>query len=271
MKKWILLILLTFNAIHVNAQYIIAGDQPLNGYYYDIPDTTIGLNGYIFLDVNGDNINDIQIIQYKPSGAGNLTKKIIVKPLNNTEVAYGHYDTCSYIYGIPGILYDSLAKGINYLDTINENYIWSNSELMVLSYFICTLTEFSSDTNSINYIGIRTFNLQDTAYSYIKIRPYSTNFTIYEIASNLAFVGINSLEEELIDIYPNPINDKLTIKFPNPMQLHYSIININGQQIYNGEVFSNLINIDMSNLSKGIYLLRLKNDDSIITRKLIKE
>jgi len=265
------LILLILIVSKVEAQYIVAGDIPFNGYYYDIPDTTIGPFNTIFIDVDGNNLDDFQIISYRGFGNGNPTRQIIVKPLNNSEVAYGHYDSCSYT-GNPGKHFASLAKGINYLDTINSDNIWSNTELMVASFYYCSISEFSSDTNSINYIGVRTFNLQDTAYGYIKIRPFSTtSFTIYEIASNISFVGISSLENKLINIYPNPVKDYLIIESPIPNKIYYSITNINGQEVLNKEIYSNITKIDMSNLPIGIYLLKLIINDTLLIRKIIKE
>ena len=76
-------------------------------------------------------------------------------------------------------------------------------------------------------------------------------------------VGIDDLvtQEENITVYPNPANNKITISNNKeiPEEAIISISQINGQLVMQDK-FQNqkLIQMDVSNLSNGIYLLKIR-------------
>jgi hypothetical protein len=87
-------------------------------------------------------------------------------------------------------------------------------------------------------------------------------------------VGITNLNEENeICIYPNPATDRITISSVIPFQnSSIKLYNILGQIVHkkphsNG----NQIYLDASDLSKGTYILEIKQKDNIIRRKFIKQ
>jgi len=86
--------------------------------------------------------------------------------------------------------------------------------------------------------------------------------------------GIPNLNEENeICIYPNPTIDKITILSGKPF--HNSSIKIYnnlGQIVYKKNYFNgNQINVDSSDLSRGTYILEIKQTDNFIRRKIIKQ
>ena len=78
------------------------------------------------------------------------------------------------------------------------------------------------------------------------------------------------------NVYPNPNNGIFTVELNNIKADDYriSVTNVLGQEVYvsNKEV-STLISekIDLSDLSKGVYMLEIFNSESIITEKIIVE
>jgi N-acetylneuraminic acid mutarotase len=82
-------------------------------------------------------------------------------------------------------------------------------------------------------------------------------------------------EELKIFVFPNPSNDKFTINFVSSEKrdLSLSIINEVGQQVYyenfTGVSGKHSKTVDLSNHSKGIYLLKMKSDNIIQTTKII--
>jgi hypothetical protein len=68
--------------------------------------------------------------------------------------------------------------------------------------------------------------------------------------------GLNTLQNEIISIYPNPANNQITIlsnaaRYP----VSYKILNEVGQTILIGELKSNNTSLDISNLATGNYML----------------
>ena len=76
-----------------------------------------------------------------------------------------------------------------------------------------------------------------------------------------------------IKAYPNPVSSILNINSANNSieSEHISIYNILGQKInINANTSANLISLDFSSLTKGVYLLVVKNDHLNFVTKIIK-
>ncbi|RYD78870.1 MAG: T9SS type A sorting domain-containing protein [Sphingobacteriales bacterium] len=75
-----------------------------------------------------------------------------------------------------------------------------------------------------------------------------------------------------ISIFPNPVSKQLFISSETNATYKVSITNILGQEVYSG-VFSNKLNIDVSAIPKGIYLVKSINtaNNSQTTYKIVVE
>ena len=94
-----------------------------------------------------------------------------------------------------------------------------------------------------------------------------TAIQIEDFATILLSTNNNILTDN-ISIYPNPVNDILNIKSKDNQKVSFVIIDINGREIISKT--SNDNNINVSNLKKGIYFVKITNDNSSITKKIIK-
>ncbi len=74
------------------------------------------------------------------------------------------------------------------------------------------------------------------------------------------------------NIYPNPAKDNISVKSANTKGF-LSIRNILGQEVYNiiSTGSDSEINIDVSGLSKGLYILTFSQDNHIFTEKILIE
>jgi len=76
------------------------------------------------------------------------------------------------------------------------------------------------------------------------------------------------------DLYPNPVHDKanVSLKFTNKVEGSLKLVDMTGKviKIYSIDSKETVINIDMKNLSNGIYLLKLEAQNKVGVRKLIK-
>jgi len=83
--------------------------------------------------------------------------------------------------------------------------------------------------------------------------------------------GIGQLSDilERYSIYPNPANATINIAGLQAGQVE--IMNLQGQVIKNISLTGEKTTIDISKLSSGVYMMRIKTKDGIVTKKLIKE
>ena len=70
-------------------------------------------------------------------------------------------------------------------------------------------------------------------------------------------LSTENIQIENISIYPNPINNVLNVSIGSNVGLNYSIFNINGQTIFKGKLANSNNRVDFSELSKGVYFLRV--------------
>jgi hypothetical protein len=89
--------------------------------------------------------------------------------------------------------------------------------------------------------------------------PYLHGFT--------DIVGIEEqINEDTFLIFPNPTESILTVKSQDMVSQEFFICNLNGTILLSGEITVIPFNIDMSVLSKGIYLFKIKNTFSKVIK-----
>ena len=81
--------------------------------------------------------------------------------------------------------------------------------------------------------------------------------------------GITESIKRDINIYPNPANKTIIIDGLQAGKIE--IINLQGQVIKNINITEERTTIDISKLSGGIYTMKIKTNDGIVVKRLIKE
>jgi hypothetical protein len=82
------------------------------------------------------------------------------------------------------------------------------------------------------------------------------------------------LDEKKIKIYPNPTKGMLAVEimdFNNEAKGEYTIHDMAGKLIQRQEAVSGRTTFDLSGQPTGIYLLRIKLNNEILTWKIVKE
>jgi hypothetical protein len=125
------------------------------------------------------------------------------------------------------------------------------------------------------------YNLEEGKMYYWRIRActpidtsaYSTVFTFTTEPS----VGIEDtyFKNAGINIFPNPANTEVNVQMNvnDPANIEFTLIDLVGQTLIDRNLYFtagvNSEKIDLSNLSNGIYLLKMRNGASVYTNKLI--
>ena len=88
---------------------------------------------------------------------------------------------------------------------------------------------------------------------------------------NILGIPQNTILNNEINIFPNPVKDFLTISFQkNVSKYLLDILNINGQVILRFPISESVTKIDISNLPTGIYITRLSAETVVKVGKIMK-
>ncbi len=82
--------------------------------------------------------------------------------------------------------------------------------------------------------------------------------------------GFEDVAGSHINMFPNPVSDVLNITSVNP-KVRITVYNTIGKVVMEHNADNNLIQLDVSNLDAGIYLIRMEDSENILTGKFCKE
>ena len=125
-----------------------------------------------------------------------------------------------------------------------------------VAYLVLDHTANNQDfTNQINFpVSSVQFNYENQI-----IQKNST------VAKDTAILAVNDSGKDAVKVYPNPVKDQLSVAGITKSQ-KYEIYSLDGKMIKNGN-YSSDKTIDVNSLSKGIYILKIDNQNL----KFIKE
>lgn len=82
--------------------------------------------------------------------------------------------------------------------------------------------------------------------------------------------GLNEIEGNVVGIYPNPFTDHITVALENDQVSEVVIRDISGREVFNEKFNEKFIHIDMNAFTAGQYLISVRNNSTVVTRKMVK-
>jgi len=250
---------------------------PSNGFTIDNPDadftwersTTVGGFGTSTASTK------ISFFDYQTTGAVDYLNlpytdfSSIVAPVNlKFDVAYARYSNSNFdslkvsISTNCGASWNTIyAKGNTALSTNGGANVTNNN-------FVPTSTQWRAETINLDtYVGQSNVQIRFEAINGYGNDLYLDNINL----SSDTPIGIkeNNLEMEL---FPNPGNEIITLKSNLPIKGMDQLLNVLGQnQVLDfRKVTESDYQIDISNLTQGVYYISVQLENSTITRKFIK-
>lgn len=177
------------------------------------------------------------------------------------------------------VSYNEIIKGIN-SDTVKITV--TNRANGNLSFKNFTISDIHTTGN--NFKSETTLEgAQDYTFSIIHFPEFSGDESIEinlessggKIDFNILFKNgvisaVNELQLTELNIFPNPANQKLYLKNSGFNFIEeISIFNIAGQKVMNKSQFSVSNGIDIEQLKNGIYILRIENNNQVISKKFV--
>jgi hypothetical protein len=78
-------------------------------------------------------------------------------------------------------------------------------------------------------------------------------------------------QEPILDIYPNPVSDKLNISYSGKLIPDFCIYNIVGKLLFHSRLIKKENIVDISCLPDGLFIIQVTVDDWTVLRRIIKE
>ena len=153
------------------------------------------------------------------------------------------------------------------------------------TFYTVSGIEFNPTENSDNCDGYSIANdfndLSTLENAEFQIGLTTVTWTITDIANNEtqcsfdvqvnAFVGIETLQQNGISIYPNPTNGIVNFEFANDNIQQIKISDLTGKTIIEKVNIQQNETIDLSSFESGIYIIKIQTDNEIFTTKIVKE
>jgi hypothetical protein len=83
-------------------------------------------------------------------------------------------------------------------------------------------------------------------------------------------LGSNSFDTSNFVAYPNPVKDVLNLSYKSAIS-NVKVINLLGQEVVNAKANANDVQVNMSVLNAGVYIVNVTVDDTVHSIKVIKE
>jgi len=152
----------------------------------------------------------------------------------------------------------------NTTPTMGTTYAWSITPATGISFVNATTA--TSKNPQVVFANPGTYNVKLTATNFVGSKDST--------ASNMITVSDNSSISHLINdnnyIYPNPVIDYLNFNHPDFEGKTVKIFNHNGQLMFE-TIINKHLNINVSELPEGNYLMVITNPDFILYNQFIKQ
>jgi hypothetical protein len=205
----------------------------------------------------------------------------------NTPVTYSDKTATSVdlIQGANANLQITFSTGYSYYTYVfidlNNNYTFEETEQLYYGESLNTNpTVFDSSfaipaTAALGAHRMRlvTYDLFSSPFTALVGNPcYSGSWgvTIDFTANVTTGLSANSFDNGNFAYYPNPVKDVLNLSYTNEIT-NVAVYNLLGQLVISKSLNSNQSKIDMSNLTRGTYLVKVTADNQVKTLKVIKE
>ena len=135
---------------------------------------------------------------------------------------------------------------------------------------------YNNTVSAANLLHTFTGHVADTSFL-LDTRRLTLVFETDEAGTDAGFdidysgghTGIDNYADNSLTIWPNPARDYVRLAYPTPIQ-YVEIRNAAGQTVYSENSDNQQLTIQTSQLPAGIYLMTVRTESGVFTRKMVK-
>ncbi|WP_406684672.1 T9SS type A sorting domain-containing protein [Seonamhaeicola sp. MEBiC1930] len=130
-------------------------------------------------------------------------------------------------------------------------------------------TEDTFTTSSLEFTATSNFVvilIRSTSSTSSSLEVFYDNIELYETSS----LSTSDVLASKFKVFPNPVQDVITIQSNNINVSAVSIYNVLGKEVLSQKGLSNS-DINVSNLNSGMYLLKISTDEGVLNKKILVE
>jgi hypothetical protein len=211
-------------------------------YPLTINDTTGGYYVYKLLPVTGFNnltLKSVAVAFSFKSGTPNRTLASIVGTDINSFIAFSAEDPRSE-FNTTGstALVDEKSTSLNAME-----YSVADPSFFLYNYYV--------------HNAIWNGNLR---------RP---GILVHATCSDCQWVGVKEADQKNISVRPNPTTDNFTVTLADNTSARVQLFNIVGQMVYNQTTSEATLNVNVNNLTSGVYMLKVTQNGKTYTSKVV--
>jgi len=225
-----------------------------------------------WIELYNNNNNDVDLSNWiiqdkKLENTYTIPENTIIKKYDYLIIAQDILDFKSY-YGISNNIVGDFDFGFGESDLI---------KLFDNSYNLIDKVEYSNKNPwDINADGTG-YSLELIHHNYDNSLPWnwkaSISYSGTPLESNSTFITEVESTNEAVSIYPNPVNDFLTIELKDNTFSKLKVFDLLGNELFSNSFNSSIINLDFNEYSSAIYVIRIydSNNNIILNTKIIKK
>ena len=159
-------------------------------------------------------------------------------------------------------------RTLNFSNNSNLRYFRAENNNLTHLDFRNSHNNMIADFNVMQNPDLTCIYVDDATASYLNAWSIDDNSNFVE---NETVCNTLSLDDEIINdfnIFPNPASEIVSVTL-NQSQANFQLYSISGKLVLSKQLNYGENRIHLSNLSSGIYLVRLNSEQSSITKKLI--
>ncbi len=163
------------------------------------------------------------------------------------------------------VIYDYYYQTSCYPMSHNEYTYYPNDSIHTI---IESLNEFHGRQTIFDQYGNITTAVFDWGNDFTPEFPLDITNTYY----SCGYLGINSASIAGFDLYPNPTTGQFALQLPTSGKYEVEVFNTLGQEVYAASIENTTKHtISLSNAPTGIYTVRIKNDKTSVSKRVVIE
>lgn len=213
-------------------------------------------------------------------GVAFATNPVIGTNVGATASAGVSVPTCDTLYTGGDVWYSVVVPATGTITVETNSNTGSNITDTVLSVYSGTcgsLTEIGCDDDSstdgnFSMVTLTSANNIIAGQTlYVRVWEYGNNtFGTFKVSAYDAALSNDTFDTSSFVAYPNPVKDVLNLSYTSTIS-NVKVVNLLGQQVINKTTNDKDVQVNMSDLAVGAYIVNITVEDTIHTIKVIKQ